>query len=118
MNRIVSRPWGTYKVLDKSDKHWVKVLTLFPDQSISLQYHLDRSELWLCLEGEGKYKHGKTIGNLSSHSIYPGISVSIKVGDVHRLTNTSFTNLVVIEIAQGVVDEKDIVRIQDRYGRV
>ena len=86
----VDRPWVNYSVIDNgsgfyaksSTLYKIKIITIEPDKSISLQYHLHRSEIWTVLHGSGRAKIGgeKTI-------LLEGDTVSVPVGVTHKLTN-------------------------------
>lgn len=84
-----------------------------PGQSISLQYHNDRSENWTIVKGMALVTKGDMKLPLSA-----GSSVFIPVGVVHRLRNVGSEHLQVIEVQTGKhLSEDDIVRLQDEYGR-
>ena len=60
---IVHRPWGTYVSLreetpETSDGYKVKRITVKPGQSISLQYHHQRSEHWVVVRGKALVQIG------------------------------------------------------------
>ena len=48
---ITDRPWGTFEVLREQNNYKVKVLTVNPNEKLSLQYHRHRSEHWVVVEG-------------------------------------------------------------------
>ncbi len=107
-NEITHRRWGFYKILHKEEKYLVKEVTIEPKQSISLQYHNQRNELWHILSGTGIVY----INNL----IYPckeGSHFMIQSSEIHKITNTGDTDLVFIEIQTGtILSEGDIVRLE------
>ena len=49
------RPWGYFTILEKSNEYLTKLLTINPNEKLSLQKHHHRSEHWIILEGDGKY---------------------------------------------------------------
>jgi len=51
------RPWGYYRVLHEVLGCKVKELTVDPGQSLSLQRHQFRTEIWLVAEGECMVEH-------------------------------------------------------------
>lgn len=110
---IESRPWGHYEVIKETPGFKVKILTLHPGQQISLQYHKHRRELWTVLEGKGKAQLGVKEFDLSPQEIF-----MIPQGAIHRLSNPFEEPFLVLEAAWGdPIDEGDIVRIADDYGR-
>jgi mannose-6-phosphate isomerase-like protein (cupin superfamily) len=92
----------------------VKVLTILPQGEISLQRHAHRSEHWYIVKGKGI-----VIRNDSEIRVLAGDSIDIPVNKVHRIKNIDNDNLIFIEVAQGdYLGEDDIVRLEDKYGRV
>jgi mannose-6-phosphate isomerase len=106
------RPWGDFIEFMKNTASTVKIITVNPGESLSLQHHKNRDEFWHIISGEGS----ATIGDIT-HPLYAGSEHFVTRGTAHRLTAGS-TSLVVLEIALGEFDENDIVRLEDRYGRV
>jgi len=51
------RPWGYYRVLHEVTGCKVKELTVNPGQSLSLQRHKDRTEIWLVAKGQCMVEH-------------------------------------------------------------
>lgn len=109
------RPWGTWEVLDSGEHFCVKKITVKPGAILSLQLHHFRSEHWTVVQGEAMIVLGEDI--LYRHA---DDSVYIPVKTKHRIKNNSPTEvLVFIEIQTGeTLDENDIVRFEDNYGRV
>ena len=110
-------PWGemhTYfeNKTPREIQSWVKILNIKKGESISLQYHKYRTEKWYVLKGNPTAIIGKTKRHLNQ-----GAFVSISSNVNHRLIAES-EDAIVLEICFGTqVDEKDIVRLEDRYGR-
>ena len=110
-----TRPWGTWEVLDSGEHFCVKKITVNPEAILSLQLHNHRAEHWIIVEGEAMVVlGGDTLYRGANDSIY------IPVKTKHRIKNNSkSTPLVFIEIQTGEsLDENDIVRFEDNYGRV
>ena len=116
----VVRPWGTYEVVTGGDGYQVKRLEVYPASRTSLQYHEHRSETWVVVAGHGLAWHTGPYQTLVKETIGVGDSVSVPLGQVHRIENDYVgTSLVLIEVQVGdIVDEEDIVRVADDYGRV
>jgi mannose-6-phosphate isomerase-like protein (cupin superfamily) len=109
------RPWGTWEVLEASEHFCVKKITVNPEAILSLQMHNYRSEHWIITEGTAMVVLGDdTIYRKANDSIY------IPVKTKHRIRNTSKTDkLIFIEVQTGEkLDESDIIRFEDNYGRV
>lgn len=114
LHRTVTRPWGSYTVLEQGPNFKIKRLEVRPGASLSLQMHHHRSEHWVIVSGTAKVQVGEQQHLLSSNQ-----STYISAGQLHRLENPGLTDLVVIEVQSGsYLSEDDIVRFQDQYGRV
>tara|TARA_R110001583_G_scaffold118774_1_gene270234 strand:+ start:1102 stop:1827 length:726 start_codon:yes stop_codon:yes gene_type:complete len=109
----VYRPWGTYQTVDLGDRHQVKRIMVKPGEKLSVQMHHYRAEHWVVVSGMAKVQNGdKEIWLTENESTY------ISVGVIHALENPSDLPLEIIEVQSGsYLDEDDIVRFSDRYGR-
>lgn len=80
---------------------------------LSLQFHEHRAEWWVVAVGEAKV----TIGS-DTFALTSGQSAYIPIGKTHRLANPGSTTLELIELQLGQhLEETDIYRIEDSYGR-
>lgn len=113
IHKTVERPWGNYTVLNKGDGFKVKRVVVEPKYALSLQFHRKRSEHWVIVSGKAKIQNeDKTI------HLYPGESTFIPSNMNHRLENPGPDKLILIEVQIGsYLEEDDIERIDDRYGR-
>ena len=104
----VIRDWGSWTILARGDGYKIKMLTLLPNKSVSMQYHNHRSETWCVISGFGKARVAERVFEIKKHC-----SFYIPIGVTHKIENTSSTtNLVIIEVQQGeIVREDDIVRL-------
>jgi mannose-1-phosphate guanylyltransferase/mannose-6-phosphate isomerase len=104
---LVHRPWGHFLTLAEGPGYQVKVLTLDPYASISMQFHRQRAERWVVVEGAAEvYLDGRT------HRLKEHESIEIPRGAKHRLSNTESRALKVIEVQSGdYLGEDDIVRL-------
>ncbi|MDD3039567.1 phosphomannose isomerase type II C-terminal cupin domain [Bacteroides sp.] len=111
----IDKPWGYMEVVDSTTFHKFKTIVVFPEQQLSLQYHVDKVEFWVITEGDALV----TL-NDETYLARPGWSFFIFAGDKHRIKNISTEHdLVFVELAGGkIVSEEDIVRVEDAYGRV
>lgn len=109
----VHRPWGTYATLKEDDGYKVKRITVKPGQALSLQYHHQRAEHWVVVQGTALVQIGE-----DEHHTLPGQYRYIPLKEKHRLTNVGDDELVLIEVQCGdYLGEDDIVRLADTYGR-
>lgn len=110
---VVFRPWGSFEDLDKGDGFHVKRLVIEPGASISLQRHFHRSEHWIVVEGEAI-----VVRDDEEFVLKKNESTDIPCRSVHKLTNRGRERLVIIEVQTGdYLDESDIERLKDDYGR-
>lgn len=108
----VEKPWGAFEQYTHNAPSTVKVITVSPGGSLSLQYHHGRDELWVVLdEGARVELDGETL-----HPA-PGERLYVPRGTVHRLSSASDRPARILEISFGHFDEEDIVRLEDVYGR-
>ena len=111
--QTVKKPWGCYENVYLGDGYLVKIITVMPRQSLSLQNHDYRSEHWIVLEGTAEVIVADERKILLENE---SIDISPKV--LHRIINNSVSVLKILEIQHGQkIDESDIVRFKDIYGR-
>lgn len=108
-----TRPWGTWEVLDAGEGFCVKRICVTPGNILSLQLHHFRSEHWIIVKGEAVVTLGNDkIIKKANESVY------IPAETKHRIQNDTKENMEFIEIQTGDnLDENDIVRLEDSYGR-
>lgn len=114
LHRTVSRPWGTYTVLEEGARFKIKRIVVKPGAALSLQMHHHRSEHWIVVQGMAKVVNGteQRLININESTFIPA-------GHMHRLENPGVVDLVMIEVQSGeYLGEDDIVRFEDQYGRV
>lgn len=108
-----SRPWGTWEVLDSGDNFCVKKIKVIPGGKLSLQSHRFRAEHWIIVEGEAVVTLGDDKLNKKADE-----SVYIPAETKHRIQNDSSAEVIFIEVQTGDnLDENDIIRYEDVYGR-
>ena len=113
-HREVYRPWGKYDSIDQGDRYQVKLITVKPGQKLSLQMHHHRAEHWIVVSGTAKVTLGSDEIMLSENE-----STYIPLGVTHALENPGKIPLELIEVQSGsYLGEDDIVRFEDRYGRI
>jgi mannose-1-phosphate guanylyltransferase len=111
---LVSRPWGHYDTVDRGERYQVKRITVLPGECLSLQLHYHRAEHWIVVSGTAKVVCGEKETILTENQ-----STYIPLGVKHSLSNPGKVPLELIEVQSGsYLGEDDIVRFEDRYGRV
>lgn len=114
MHREVHRPWGKYDSIDSSERFQVKRITVKPGAKLSVQMHHHRAEHWIVVSGMARV----TIDEIEQY-VSENQSVYIPITAVHALENPGKVDLELIEVQSGsYLGEDDIVRFEDRYGRV
>lgn len=111
---IFQRPWGFYKTTVYNQYFQSKIICIKPQGRMSLQYHQHREEYWIVVHGLGEVRLGDSVLSVSC-----GSTLFVPKGVMHRITNTSDTeSLIITEVQVGeYLGEDDIIRIEDDYGR-
>ena len=114
LHKTVARPWGAYTVLEEAPGFKIKRIEVKPGAALSLQLHHRRSEHWVVVTGVAKVTRGEDTFLVNANG-----STYIPVETKHRLENPVGDPLVMIEVQCGdYLGEDDIVRFDDKYGRV
>ena len=109
----VPKPWGYELIFAKTAKYVGKILHIRAGESLSLQYHEMKEETLYVVEGELKL----TIESDGERRVLPlrrGEAFHIPPRLIHRMEAVVDTD--VAEVSTTELD--DVVRIEDRYGRV
>lgn len=111
---LVFKPWGSYELLSAGERFQVKRLIVNPGERLSLQYHHHKAEHWVIVSGTAAIElDGEKKLYTENQSIY------IPIGCKHMLANPGKIPLILIEVQTGsFLEENDIVRLDDKYGRV
>jgi len=108
------RPWGSYTILGEGPGYKMKKIVVAPGQRLSLQLHYHRSEHWIVIGGTAKI----CIGEMEK-MVHENESVFVPQSTKHRLENPGLLPLEIIEVQNGkYLEEDDIVRFDDIYGRI
>ena len=110
IGNLVSRPWGTYRVLKSTPKMVAKILHVYPGRAMSVQYHKYRNEHWKIMEGEATTLIGDHWWTFTrGHRVY------IPKNTVHCV-RASNGHIRIFEVWEGEkLDENDIIRINHDY---
>ena len=109
---LEGRPWGDELWLTKTSPSMVKIITVKPGEACSLQYHHKRDEFWHILAGNGTIE----IGAESTPTV-AGQNHFVPRETKHRFSGGT-EPLVLLELTYGEFEEDDIVRLEDKYGRI
>jgi len=106
------RPWGKFRAYPTLGARRVKIITVRPGASLSLQFHRRRSEFWVVLDAGLEITVGSRVWRPSA-----GEEIFIPSQTAHRLRGVGRRPGRVMEIWLGSSSESDIVRLEDIYGR-
>ena len=96
------------------ERYQVKRITVNPGAKLSVQKHHHRAEHWVVVRGTARVTKGE-----ESLLLIENQSTYIPLGETHALENPGKVPLELIEVQSGCyLGEDDIVRFEDRYGRV
>ena len=107
-----TRPWGSFTTFTKNQESTVKLIYVSAGETLSLQYHMHREEFWKVLSGHPQLTIGEDV-----HEASPDDEFTIPAEVKHQIAAPS-DDVVILEISTGYFDEDDIVRLEDKYGRV
>lgn len=109
----VDKPWGYELIWAKTDRYVGKVLHIEPGHLLSLQYHKEKDESIYVLRGEIvlRLQQGDT---LIERRMAEGEAFHIRPRMIHQFEAVVASDL--LEASTPEID--DVVRLQDRYGRV
>jgi mannose-6-phosphate isomerase len=110
----VDKPWGYELRWAITDRYAGKILHVKKGESLSLQYHLRKDEYLYVVSGGVDMEIGGEDGALATHRMRPGDTLHITPGTRHRLTAVEDSDI--FEVSTPEID--DVVRLEDRYGRV
>ena len=114
IHQTVYRPWGSYTVLEESTNFKIKRIVVSPGAKLSMQMHKHRAEHWVVVSGIATITNNEIEFTLNENQ-----STYISKTHKHRLENKGSEPLAIIEVQCGeYVGEDDIVRFDDKYGRV
>ena len=112
-HRKVHRPWGWYEGVERGERFQVKQLMVKPGQKSSMQVHHHRSEHWVIVRGTAEVTLGEEKKLLTEDQ-----SIYIPLGVPHRIHNPGRIPMHFVEVQSGsYLEEDDIVRLDDQYGR-
>ena len=113
INKIYSRPWGSYKTLAFGANYQIKIITIESGGKLSLQKHYKRSEHWVITKGTVQITLDSCVKNYQINE-----HIFIPIESIHRIENLTLEPAELIEVQMGsYLGEDDIVRFDDAYAR-
>ena len=112
--RKVEKPWGYELIYAETEKYAGKVIFVQKGEQLSLQYHKIKDETMYLHRGRAKLEIQDAEGQNQIIELSPGESYHIEPGCRHRVT--AVEDCEILEVSTPELD--DVVRLEDRYGRV
>jgi len=112
-DRRVDKPWGYELIWAHTDRYVGKVLHINKGESLSYQYHAVKDETVRLLSGLLSMDI-EMDGERRQLQLVPGQCLHIVPGMRHRMN--ALEDCDVLEVSTPELD--DVVRLEDRYGRV
>ena len=109
----IPKPWGYELIFAKTDRYVGKILHINRGECLSLQYHEMKDETLYVVEGELRLTIEHE-GDRRELMLLKGEAFHIPPRLIHRMEAVVDTD--VAEVSTTELD--DIVRLEDRYGRV
>ena len=109
----VDKPWGYELIWAHTDRYVGKVLHINRGESLSYQYHEVKDETIHLLRGAMELEI-EAEGKKETLNLKPGAGFHITPGMKHRMRAVEECD--VLEVSTPELD--DVVRLEDRYGRV
>ncbi|MDP2957541.1 MAG: cupin domain-containing protein [Longimicrobiales bacterium] len=112
--RRVEKPWGHELIWAETDLYVGKILHVKAGEALSVQMHEVKDETLHLLSGEIQLWAGPSPEGMVDVHLGPGESIRVRPRTVHRIV--ALTDADVLEASTPHL--QDVVRLQDRYGRV
>jgi len=110
----VPKPWGHETIWARTERYVGKILHVRAGEALSLQYHRVKDETILVLSGALDLEVGGAEEERRTVRLGPGEGWHLPPGTRHRFTALADTE--VLEVSTPELE--DVVRLEDRYGRV
>jgi mannose-6-phosphate isomerase len=110
----VEKPWGYERHLEVNENYVVKELFMKEGNSCSLQYHEKKHETFYVLKGQLKFYVGDTKDDLKILYLNEREFYTIEPLVVHRME--AVIDSLYLESSTNFLD--DVIRLEDKYGRV
>lgn len=115
--REVHKPWGSEQVFAEIEGLYVgKVIRVSAGESLSLQYHHEKTETISVIGGVARIEFGAVGEPLESKEFRPGDTIHLPAGIVHRILAVEDLTFTEVSTAHRGW-QNDVVRLDDRYGR-
>jgi mannose-6-phosphate isomerase-like protein (cupin superfamily) len=110
----VEKPWGHELIYAVTERYCGKLLFVRAGHSLSLQYHERKDESLYLESGLAEVEIGANADEMRVDTLSPGAAFHLRPGTLHRLR--AIEDSVFLEVSTPELD--DVVRLDDRYGRL
>ena len=114
MLEYVEKPWGHERLWALNRYYAGKILFIEAGESLSLQYHETKDETIRIVSGRMRFRAGVSAEALETVVLEPGMRYAVPPRLVHQME--ALEDCTVIEVSTPHL--ADVVRLDDRYGRV
>ncbi len=114
MTRRVDKPWGHEEIWAETSRYVGKILHIKSGEALSLQYHRVKDETIMVLAGRLQLVYYADGEEPKSRDLAPREPFHITPGLRHRMI--ALEDCDILEVSTAELD--DVVRLDDRYGRV
>jgi mannose-6-phosphate isomerase len=112
--REVPKPWGSELWFAHTDLYAGKILSVRAGCRLSVQLHEEKDETSYVLSGRVIVSQGDSAETMANEELGPGDSWRTSPLVVHTLEAVEDTEIIEVSTPQ----LEDVVRLEDRYGRV
>ena len=112
--REIPKPWGSELWFAHTDRYAGKILRVRAGCRLSVQFHEEKDETSYVLSGRVVVSQGESAEKMVARELVPGDSWRNAARVVH--TFEALEDAEIIEVSTPQLD--DVVRLEDRYGRV
>ena len=109
----VEKPWGYELIYALAETYVGKVLFVKKGQRLSLQYHRQKDETIYIYQGRIELQVGLKEGALDTIVMGEGDAIRLKPNTLHRMK--ALVDAFILEVSTPQI--KDVVRLEDDYGR-
>jgi mannose-6-phosphate isomerase-like protein (cupin superfamily) len=107
--RLVIKPWGSEQIWTENGLYVMKTLSVKAGRELSLQYHDEKTETLLLVQGEAELFHKIAWMKMQRN----GYAYEIKPNEVHRIR--AITDCKIVEAS--TPEKGNTFRISDNYDR-
>jgi mannose-6-phosphate isomerase len=112
--REVPKPWGSELWFAQTDRYAGKILQVRAGCRLSVQFHEEKDETSYVLSGRVIVSQGDSAETMTTNELGPGDSWRSLPLVVHTLEAVEDAEIIEVSTPQ----LEDVVRLEDRYGRL